>query len=99
VSTERRRLVWEHVVWPLVLDLRRPYFTLEEYHGKRNQICELYGIPHTGLSGGFISLVTKGMLIRERGSCYSLQYRLIPYMRKRVVLEYGASVKECCSKR
>jgi hypothetical protein len=96
-STESRRLVWEHLVWPLVLDLKRPYFTLEEYHSKRNQICELYGIPHSGLSGGFTSLATRGLLTRENG-CYSLHYRLIPYMRKRIVLEYGTAVKEGYSK-
>jgi hypothetical protein len=84
-------------VWPLILDLKRPYFTLEEYHAKRNQICELYGIAHTGLSGGFISIVSRGLLKRERG-LYSLQYRIIPYMRKRLVLEYGIAVKECYSK-
>jgi hypothetical protein len=90
--------VWQDVVWPLVLDLNRSYFTLEEYHAKRNQICELYGIPHAGLSGGFISLVSRGLLKREEGF-YSLQYRLIPYMRKRVVLEYDTAVKKCYSKR
>ena len=98
MSTERRRLVWEQVVWPLVLDLNRSYFTLEEYHAKRNLICELYGIPHSGLSGGFTSLVTRGLVVREKG-CYSLQYRLVPYMRKRIILEYGAAVKEGYSKR
>jgi hypothetical protein len=67
VSTERRRLVWQDVVWLLVLDLDRPYFTLEEYHAKRNQICELYGIPHAGLSGGFISLVSRGSTEKGRG--------------------------------
>lgn len=85
-------------MWPLVLDLNRPYFSVEEYHAKRDQICELYGIAHTGLSGGFISLVTKGLLKREKGF-YSLQYRLVPYMRKRFVLEYGTAVKEGYSKR
>jgi len=90
--------VWEHVVWPLVLNLRRPYFTLEEYHMRRDSVCDLYGIPHSGLSGGFTSLVTRGLLIRENG-CYSLRYRLIPYMRKRVILEYGTAVKEGYFKR
>lgn len=98
ISTERRRLVWENVVWPLILDLRRPYFTLEEYHMKRDSVCELYGIPHSRLSGGFISIVTRGLLKREAGF-YSLHYRIVPYMRKRVVLEYGVAVKETYSKR
>jgi hypothetical protein len=91
--------VWEQVVWPLILDVNRPYFTLEEYHLKRNQICDLYRIPHTALSGGgFISIVDKGILKREKGF-YSLYHRLIPYMRKRVIIEYGSAMKECYSKR
>jgi hypothetical protein len=50
------------------------------------------------LSGGFTSLVSKGLLVKKNGY-YSLQYRLIPYMRKRVIVEYGAAVKEGYSKR
>ena len=39
-STERRRIVWEDVMWPLFSDLNKPYFTLVEYHNKRNQVCK-----------------------------------------------------------
>ena len=98
MSTERRRLVWQDIVWPLVLDLDKPYFTIDEYHSKRNKICDLYGIPHTRLSGGLNSLVNKGLLKREK-EFYSLQYRIIPYMRKKVALGYGLAVKECYSKK
>ncbi|MDQ3562058.1 MAG: hypothetical protein M3382_03580, partial [Thermoproteota archaeon] len=38
-STENRRMVWENVVWPLVLELNRSYFTLKEYHAKRDSFC------------------------------------------------------------
>ena len=37
-STENRRLVWEYVIWPLVLDVNRNYFTLKEYHIQRDTI-------------------------------------------------------------
>lgn len=98
-STEHRRLVWEYVVWPLILDTNRQFFTLKEYHLKRNRFCELYGIQDPSkIAGGFISLVTRGLLVKERGY-YSLHYRLLPYMRKRVVLEYGVAVKEVYTKR
>ncbi|MGI0036009.1 MAG: hypothetical protein ACRD98_09090, partial [Nitrososphaera sp.] len=30
-STENRRMVWENVVWPLVLEVNRSYFALREY--------------------------------------------------------------------
>lgn len=96
-STERRRLLWEHVIWPLVLDLDRSYFTLEEYHRKRNQFCTLYGVPPSSLSGGFISIVARGVLERNCGY-YSLHYRLIPYMRARAVLDIGTALKEVYSK-
>ena len=39
-STENRRLVWEYVIWPLVLDVNRNYFTLNEYHTQRDTVCK-----------------------------------------------------------
>ncbi len=89
--------MWEYVVWPLILDTNRQYFTLKEYHLKRDRFCESYGIQHPSIAGGFISLATRGILVKEKG-CYSLHYRLVPYMRKRVVLEYGVAVKEVYAK-
>lgn len=38
-STENRRLMWEYVVWPLVLKLNRNYFTPQEYHDRRDQVA------------------------------------------------------------
>ena len=29
-STQNRRMVWEGVVWPLILQVNRSYFTLDE---------------------------------------------------------------------
>ena len=39
-----------------------------------------------------MSLVQKGILIKEE-NLYSLNYRLVPYMRKKVKLEYGFTAK------
>jgi hypothetical protein len=97
-STVRRRFVWEQVIWPLFLDSNRPYFTLDQYHKKRDRVCDLNGISHNRLSGGFISLVYRGVLQRE-SAYYSLNYRLIPYLRKKVILEYGIALKRTYSKR
>ena len=96
-STERRRLLWEHVIWPLILDLDRSYFTLEEYHQKRDQFCTLYSVQPSSLSGGFISLVVRGVLERNH-EYYSLHYRLIPYMRAKAILDLGTALKEVYSK-
>src|SRR5690242_4626627 len=97
-STENRRMVWEKVVWPLILEVNRSYFTLREYHVKRNEFCNLYNIRPSKVAGGFVSLLIKGILIREK-NIYSIHYRLIPYMRKKVSLEYGLVIREVNTKR
>jgi hypothetical protein len=97
-STENRRMVWEKVVWPLILEVNRSYFTLNEYHSKRDEFCSLYNIQPSKVAGGFVSLLIKGILIRQKDT-YSIHYRLIPYMRKKVNLEYGLVIREVNTKR
>jgi hypothetical protein len=97
-STENRRMVWESIVWPLILEVNRSYFTLEEYHAKRDYLCVRYNIPTSRVAGGFVSLLVKGILAREK-KIYSIHYRLIPYMRKKVNLEYGIVMREINTKR
>ncbi|HYP42566.1 MAG TPA: hypothetical protein VEQ18_00940 [Candidatus Nitrosocosmicus sp.] len=91
-STENRRLVWEYVIWPLVLDVNRNYFTLKEYHIQRDTICRERNIFPSKVAGGFVSLLVKGILIREK-NIYSIHYKLIPYMRKKVNLDYGTVIR------
>jgi hypothetical protein len=93
-STENRRTVWEKVVWPLILEVNRSFFTLDEYHVKRDEFC----IQASRVAGGFVSLLVKGILTREN-NIYSIHYRLIPYMRKRANLEYGLVIREISTKR
>lgn len=98
-STENRRLVWEKIIWPLVLERDTPYFTIQEYHEKRDDYCESMRINASKIAGGFVSLIVKGLLVKDRNKeVYSLHYRLIPYMRKRVKLEYGPAVREISTK-
>ena len=97
-STENRRMVWESVIWPLVLDLNRSYFTLKEYQNRRDRYCAEHGISPSRVAGGFVSLLVKGILVRQK-QIYSIHYRLIPYMRKRVILEYGQVIREINTKR
>jgi hypothetical protein len=97
-STENRRMVWEKIIWPLILDVNRSYFILKEYHIKRDQFCQMYKIRPSKVAGGVVSLLVKGILIREK-NIYSIHYRLIPYMRKRVYLEYGLVLREINTKR
>jgi hypothetical protein len=97
-STENRRLVWEYVIWPLVLEVNRNYFTLQEYHIKRDCVCENKEILPSKIAGGFVSLLVKGILVREK-NIYSIHYKLIPYMRKKVHLDYGTVIREINTKK
>ena len=97
-STENRRMVWENVVWPLVLEMNRSYFTLKEYHSKRDSFCKKTGVSPSKVAGGFVSLLVKGIIVRSK-NMYSIHYRLIPYMRKKAELEYGLVTREIYTKR
>ncbi len=97
-STQNRRMVWENIIWPLVLDVNRSYFTLKEYHSKRDKFCDNRKIQSSKVAGGFVSLLVKGILTRQK-SIYSINYRLIPYMRKKAYLEYGRAIREVSTKR
>ena len=97
-SKHNRRMVWECVIWPLILEVKRSYFTLNEYHSKRDNFCMKYNIPQPKVAGGFVSLLVKGILVRDK-KIYSIHYRLIPYMRKKAPLEYGLVMREISTKR
>ena len=93
-STESRRLIWEQVVWPLVLEKNRQFFTLREYRIKSNEFSKTHSIqlPTPRRSGGLISLMNKGIIKRDRG-LYSIHYRLVPYLRKKANLDYGTATR------
>ncbi len=77
----------------------RPYFTIEEYHARRDDYCNLMGINQSKVAGGFVSLIVKGLLIKEKNKdVYCVHYRIIPYMRKKNKLEYGQAVREIITK-
>jgi hypothetical protein len=100
-KTYDRMVVWNNIIWPLILELGKPNFTLDEYRIRQYQYSRHHnmGVSNSKLSGGLKSLTSKHVLRRElskRNSklSYSIHYRLIPYMRKRINLEYGLAVKE-----
>ena len=97
-STENRRMVWDNIIWPLILEVNRSYFTLKEYHLKRDYFCKIQKISPSKVAGGFVSLLVKGILIRQK-NIYSIHYRLIPYMRKKAGIEYGQVIREISTKR
>ncbi len=91
-------MVWENVVWPLVLEIGRSYFTLKEYHSKRDFFCKENDVSPSKVAGGFVSLLVKGIIVRNK-NMYSIHYRLIPYMRKKAQVEYGLVTREIYTKR
>ncbi len=98
-STENRRLVWENIVWPLVLENDRPYFSIQEYHARRDDYCAREDTSQSRVAGGFVSLLVKGLLIKDKDKdVYCVHYRIIPYMRKKIRLEYGQAVREIITK-
>ncbi|HKR74396.1 MAG TPA: hypothetical protein VJR94_09830 [Candidatus Nitrosocosmicus sp.] len=97
-STENRRLMWEHIIWPLILKINRSYFTPQEYHKRRDEISRQKDIPVSKMAGGMVSLLVKGIILQD-GKYYSIHYKLIPYMRKKVRLDYETVLKEIRSKK
>ena len=94
-SIESRRIVWENIVWPLILETNRQYFTVQEYRTKKDEFIITRNIYSSSsqLSGGLVSLMNKGILVKNKG-LYSIHYRLVPYMRKKVKLDYGLAARE-----
>jgi hypothetical protein len=96
-ATQNRRLVWEKVMWPLILELNNVSFTLEQYKKKRDEACKELNIPSSRVAGGFVSLLLKGILYKEK-DLYSIHYRLIPYMRLNASCDYATAVREASTK-
>lgn len=96
-ATQNRRLVWEKVMWPLILEINNISFTLEQYKKKRDEVCKELNIPSSRIAGGFVSLLLKGILYKEK-DLYSIHYRLIPYMRLKADCDYAMAVREVSTK-
>jgi hypothetical protein len=93
-STETHlRMIWELVVWPLILEIDRTYFSVVEYRLKMAEFCSDYKIQPLKISGLLIAMVAKGLLTK-RGNIFSIHSRHIQYMQKKINLGYGLAVKE-----
>ena len=92
-STENRRLTWNLVVWPMLLKLNRPYFTLNEYRIKRNEICIKHGIKCSNIRGGLVSLTYKGFLIKNQ-DIYLINFSFSLYLKNKVNLDYDKAFRK-----
>jgi|ERR1044071_3250961 hypothetical protein len=90
--TENRRLCWDMIIWPLILELDRPFFTLREYHAKRDYISRRYGILLSRFRSGFVSLLYRGFVTKGMVG-YSLNWGLQKYIQRRSVVGYAIAAK------
>ena len=92
-ATENRRFVWAEIIRPLVLEINDITFTLKQFQEKRERVCNEKDTTITIASRGLVSLVLKGILLRENNT-YSIHYKLIPYMRLRARCDYATAIHE-----
>ena len=92
-STENRIFAWKNIIWPLLLEVNRPWFTLKEYRTKRDDVSDTNHIPKEKIGKGLISLIFKGLVVKEK-EIYSIDDNLLPYLKKRIILEYNIAVRE-----
>ena len=92
-STQNRRLTWDLVVWPMLLQLNRQYFTLNEFRIKRNEICIRHGIKASNIRGGLVSLTYRGFLIKNQ-DIYLINFSLLLYLKKKVNLDYSKAFRK-----
>ena len=92
-ATQNRRVVWEKIVWPLILEIDDVTFSVKQYQKKRDQICQKNNLKISDISRGLASLLQKGMLLKE-DNMYSIHYRLIAYMRVKAECDYATAINE-----
>ena len=92
-ATQNRRVVWEKIVWPLILEIDDVTFSVKQYQKKRYQIYQENNLKISDISRGLASLLQKGMLLKEN-KMYSIHYRLIAYMRVKADCDYTTAINE-----
>ena len=96
-STGNRVFVWKNIIWPLILEVNRPWFTLKEYRTKRDEISYTKHIPKEKIGKGLISLIFKGLVLKVKDN-YLIDDNLLPYFKGRAILEYDIAVRKINSK-
>ena len=92
-ATENRRFVWAEIIGPLILEINDVTFSLKQFQEKRERVCRERNTTITIASRGLVSLVLKGILLKEN-NLYSLHYKLIPYMRLKAECDYATASNE-----
>lgn len=93
-TTTKRKLVWEEIIWPLILKNKTTHFTWEEY---KKSCLEYYKVDrfefiHVKVVGPFTSLIEKG-IIKKQEKRYSIDHRLVSYLRLCKKVSYGLAAR------
>ena len=92
-ATQNRRMVWEKIVWPLILEIDDVAFSLKRYQKKRDEVCNKNNFKISQMSRGLASIIQKGVIIKE-DNMYSIHYRLVAYMRLKASCDYATAMNE-----
>ena len=92
-ATQNRRIVWEKIIWPLILEVDDVAFSVKQYQKKRDEVCQKNNLKISETSRGLASLLQKGVLLKEN-NMYSIHYRLIAYMRVKADCDYVTAINE-----
>jgi hypothetical protein len=87
-STGNRVFVWKNIIWPLILEINRPWFTLIEFRTKRDEVSDTKHIPKEKMEKGLISLIFKGIVVKEE--IYPIDDNLLSFLKKIISLEYNS---------
>lgn len=93
-TTMKRKLTWEEIIWPLILKNKTTHFTWEEY---KKSCLEYYKVDrfefiHVKVVGPFTSLIEKG-IIKKQEKRYSIDHRLVSYLRLCKKVSYGLAAR------
>ena len=92
-ATQNRRVVWEKIIWPLILEIDDVTFSIKQYQKKRDEMIQKNDFTISEMSRGLASLLQKGIIIKEN-NMYSIHYRLIAYMRLKADCDYPTAINE-----
>ena len=92
-ATQNRRIVWEKIVWPIILEIDDISFNPKQYQKKRDEMIQKNNFKISEISRGLASLLQKGIIIKEN-NMYSIHYRLIAYMRVKADCDYPTAINE-----
>lgn len=94
VTTMKRKILWEEIIWPLVLEKQTEYFTWEDYKKRCLEYYDVgdFKIIFFKVLGPLTSLVERGIITKQKTS-YLINHELRPYLRLCKKVSYGLAAR------